>query len=74
MRRRSDTLKLNDKSLSGTAARSQNYRSAIASADSFDRYYYTSLFTIIHGSRNKKNSNNNNRKKERKKPHYCTND
>jgi len=26
---------------------------------------YTSLFTNIHGSRNKKNSNNNNRKKER---------
>jgi len=33
MRRRSDSLK------AGTAARSQNYRSAIASADSFDRYY-----------------------------------
>jgi len=27
--------------LSGTAAQSQNYRSAIASADSFDRYYRT---------------------------------
>jgi len=31
------------------------------------RNIYTSLFTNIHGSRNKKNSNNNNRKKERKK-------
>jgi len=41
--------------LSGTAARSQNYRSAIASADSFDRYYRLSVFctivlTLIHGN------------------------
>jgi len=35
--------------LSGTAARSQNYRSTIASADSFDRYYRLSVFfcTIV---------------------------
>jgi len=42
MRRRSDSLK------AGTAARSQNYRSAIASADSFDRYYRLSDYRFLH--------------------------
>jgi len=42
MRRRSDSLK------AGTAARSQNYRSVIASADSFDRYYRLSNYRFLH--------------------------
>ena len=42
MRRRSDTLKAN-LCQAQHAARSQNNRSAIASADSFDRYYRLGL-------------------------------
>jgi len=34
--------------LSGRAARSQNYRSAIASADSFDRYYRLPDYQFLH--------------------------
>jgi len=45
MRRQSDSLKA--KWLLGTAARSQNYRSAIASADSFNRYYRLSDYRFF---------------------------